>query len=87
MGVHRLTSGIAVALAATVCLPGCSAKKPADATAMVWTHSSAPEDLASAVAAHPQLDWVQLPWAGIEPYLEVLDPGRQRVRSATFARR
>ncbi|MBX3313589.1 MAG: hydroxyacid dehydrogenase [Actinobacteria bacterium] len=50
--------------------------EPADATAMVWTHSSAPEDLASAVADHPQLDWVQLPWAGIEPYLEVLDPGR-----------
>lgn len=50
--------------------------EPSDAAAMVWTHSSAPEDLAAAVAANPQVDWVQLPWAGIEPYLEVLDPGR-----------
>lgn len=49
---------------------------PDEATAMVWTHASAPEDLARAVADHPQLDWVQLPWAGIEPYLDVLDRGR-----------
>lgn len=50
--------------------------EPADATAMVWTASSAPDDLAAAVAGHPHLDWVQLPWAGIEPYLDVLDRDR-----------
>lgn len=50
--------------------------EPAGATAMVWTHASAPEDLAAVVADHPGLDWIQLPWAGIEPYLEVLDRDR-----------
>lgn len=49
---------------------------PDEATAMVWTHASAPEDLAAAVAEHPNLGWVQLPWAGIEPYLDVLDRDR-----------
>lgn len=48
MGVHRLTSGIAVALAATVCLAGCSAKKPADATAT--TSPSTPSSSQSSAA-------------------------------------
>lgn len=50
--------------------------EPADATAMVWTLSSAPAELAAIVAANPQIEWIQLPWAGIETYLEVLDPTR-----------
>ena len=40
MGVHRLASGIAVALAATACLAGCSDKKPAEATTAVSPSSS-----------------------------------------------
>ncbi|MCB0976457.1 MAG: dihydrofolate reductase [Acidimicrobiales bacterium] len=50
--------------------------EPADATAMVWTLSAAPEELAATVAANPQIEWIQLPWAGIETYLDVLDPTR-----------
>ena len=40
MGVHRLASGITVALAATACLAGCSAKQPAEATTAASPPSS-----------------------------------------------
>jgi phosphoglycerate dehydrogenase-like enzyme len=49
----------------------------AEATALVWTHPDDPAGLASLLQEHPQLDWVQLPWAGIEPYLPVIDRGRR----------
>ncbi len=50
---------------------------PARATAAVFASPNDPAGLASLLAAHPGLDWVQLPWAGIEPYRDVLD-GRRR---------
>ena len=58
---------------AAVLAGGARLVEPAEATAMVWTSSSAPDELAATVAAHPDLGWIQLPWAGIEPYLDVLD--------------
>lgn len=45
---------------------------PDVATAIVWTTHSAPDDLAAAIDAAPRVEWVQLPWAGVEPYLEVI---------------
>jgi len=45
---------------------------PADAGALVWGHHADPGGLADLLAAHPQLAWVQLPWAGVEPYVEVI---------------
>lgn len=45
---------------------------PAEASGLVWTHPDAPEALAALLAAHPQIGWVQLPWAGVEPYVEVI---------------
>jgi phosphoglycerate dehydrogenase-like enzyme len=50
---------------------------PADATAVVWTHPDDAAGLASLLEGHPHLDWVQLPWAGIEPYRSVLDHHRR----------
>lgn len=47
-----------------------------EAEALVWTQSDQPDDLAAVLAEHPQLAWVQLPWAGIEPYLPVIDRDR-----------
>lgn len=47
-----------------------------EATAVVWTQSDAPEGLAALLEANPQIDWVQLPWAGIEPYIPLLDHER-----------
>lgn len=61
---------------AAVLAGGARIVEPAEATAMVWTSSSAPDELAATVAAHPDLGWIQLPWAGIEPYLDVLDASR-----------
>lgn len=45
---------------------------PEVASAMVWTANSEPEQLAAAVGSAPALEWVQLPWAGVEPYVEVI---------------
>jgi len=44
-----------------------------DAEALVWTATGfepghGPEDLTSVLAAHPDIRWVQLPFAGVEPY-------------------
>lgn len=48
----------------------------AQATAVVWTRPDDPAGLAAFLQANPAIDWVQLPWAGIEPYREVLDHTR-----------
>ncbi|MFN8018643.1 MAG: D-isomer specific 2-hydroxyacid dehydrogenase family protein [Acidimicrobiales bacterium] len=49
---------------------------PEDATAVVWTHPDDADGLRALLAASPQVDWVQLPWAGIEPYVGLLHDGR-----------
>ncbi|CAN5205595.1 D-isomer specific 2-hydroxyacid dehydrogenase family protein [soil metagenome] len=47
-----------------------------EATAVVWTHPDDPEGLRALLDSNPTLDWVQLPWAGVEPYREVIDHRR-----------
>jgi phosphoglycerate dehydrogenase-like enzyme len=51
---------------------------PDGAGAIVWTHSDDPGALADLLGRRPHLEWVQLPWAGVEPYVEVIraNPGR-----------
>lgn len=49
---------------------------PSDATAVVWTRADDPSGLASFLDRHPRIDWVQLPWAGVEPYRDVIDHDR-----------
>lgn len=49
---------------------------PAEATAVVWTRADDPARLAALLADHPRIDWVQLPWAGVEPYRSVIDHDR-----------
>jgi phosphoglycerate dehydrogenase-like enzyme len=44
----------------------------ADAEALVWASPSAPDELGELLDANPHLRWVQLPWAGIEPYVDVV---------------
>jgi phosphoglycerate dehydrogenase-like enzyme len=44
-----------------------------DAEALVWTATGneggyTPSDLVATLAGHPQIRWIQLPWAGVEPY-------------------
>lgn len=45
----------------------------ADADAVVWTAHDDPDGLAALLAEHQGISWVQLPWAGIEPYVHLLD--------------
>lgn len=51
-----------------------------DARALVWADAHRPDDLPAALAANPGIEWVALPYAGIEPYLPHLD--RDRVWTA-----
>jgi phosphoglycerate dehydrogenase-like enzyme len=46
---------------------------PADAEGVVWASTSGAEDLAALLVEHPGIRWVQLPWAGVEPFVGVLD--------------
>lgn len=47
--------------------------EPADAQALVWADAHRPGDLPAVLAAGPAIEWVALPYAGIEPYLRYLD--------------
>ncbi len=51
----------------------------ADAGGLVWTAVSDAEGLGVVLDAHPQIEWVQLPWAGIEPYVEVVRSHAERI--------
>lgn len=52
---------------------------PAVAGALVWTDHADAAGLTAVLDAHPQLRWVQLPWAGIEPHVEVVRAHADRV--------
>ena len=47
------------------------------ASAVVWTDPKDPAGLRRLLDSQPEIDWVQLPWAGVEPYLDVLDGDRR----------
>jgi phosphoglycerate dehydrogenase-like enzyme len=46
------------------------------AEAIVWVDPADAEGLARTLEEHPNIRWVQLPWAGIEPFVGVLDHER-----------
>jgi phosphoglycerate dehydrogenase-like enzyme len=46
------------------------------AAGLIWTSPNDPDGLRDIVAANPNVGWIQLPWAGIEPYVQLLDPTR-----------
>lgn len=46
---------------------------PPDAEALVWTHPTSPGELDVLLDTHGGIRWVQLPWAGVEPFLDVID--------------
>lgn len=45
----------------------------ADADALIWADPGAADDYPSIIAGAPNVEWIQLPYAGIEPFLEHLD--------------
>jgi phosphoglycerate dehydrogenase-like enzyme len=48
----------------------------ADADALIWTSATDVAGLRQVLDANPHIRWVQLPFAGIEPFVEVLDDDR-----------
>lgn len=62
------------ALADAVVRGGGNVVPLADATALIWAEPAAPQDLPT--ACHEAIDWVQLPYAGIEPFIHLLDRDR-----------
>ena len=46
--------------------------EPEAAEALMWAVPADADGLAAVLDANPGLRWVQLPWAGIEPYVEVI---------------
>lgn len=50
--------------------------EPAEASALVWTAARDADGLATLLTEHPHFDWVQVPFAGIENFLPVLDDAR-----------
>ncbi len=63
-------------LADAVRAGGAELVEPAEAEALVWSAPADPSSLECLLRAHPSIRWVQLPWAGVEPYLGVVDHGR-----------
>jgi phosphoglycerate dehydrogenase-like enzyme len=47
--------------------------EPDEAEVLVWTDPRDPKDLRSLLDAHHGIRWVQLPFAGIEPFVDTLD--------------
>lgn len=46
---------------------------PSAAEGLVWTSPRNADDLRELLRKHANIKWVQLPWAGIEPFVDVLD--------------
>ena len=40
--------------------------------ALIWTDYHHPEQLAAHLATNPQLEWVQLPWAGVDAFANII---------------
>jgi len=74
--VALLPAGVRSWLADAVVAGGGELVEPDDAEVVVWAHPADPEGLADLVRRRPDIAWVQLPWAGIEPYAHVVDRGR-----------
>ncbi len=58
---------------------GATIVEPRDANGLVWADSQDPDGLAALLAAHPGIEWVQLPWAGVEPYIDVVRAHPERL--------
>ena len=64
------------ALADAVVAGGGAVVAPAEAEALVWAEPAAPELLPEVLAEGPGIEWVQLPYAGIENLAHLLDHHR-----------
>jgi phosphoglycerate dehydrogenase-like enzyme len=67
-----LPGGTRAWLTDAVVAAGGEPSEPVSAAALVWAHPDDPAGLSAVLTEHPALQWVQLPWAGIEPYVDVV---------------
>ncbi len=65
------------ALAAAVRAGGGTVVPASEAEALIWADPQNPKLLGPVLEAAPQLRWIQLPYAGIEPYQGLLDNERR----------
>jgi phosphoglycerate dehydrogenase-like enzyme len=70
--VAVLPDGVRTFLADAVEAGGGVLSGPDGAVALVWTETAAAEQLGRVLDDHAGLRWVQLPWAGVEPYVDVI---------------
>lgn len=63
-------------LADAVAAGGATPVEDGPVDAVVWTDAKDPAGLRAVLDAQPDIPWVQLPWAGIEPFVPVLDHDR-----------
>jgi phosphoglycerate dehydrogenase-like enzyme len=70
------TSGRYESLIEAVRAGGGRVVEVADAEALVWADAARPDLLPEVLASGPSLEWVQLPFAGIENYVHLLDTDR-----------
>ncbi len=61
------------ALAAAVVEAGGRLVAPADATALIWADPGRPDQFPAIMADGPGIEWIQLPYAGIESFSHHLD--------------
>lgn len=70
---HRLAAGAVDAVAAG----GAELVDVSEATALVWVDPHGRDALGALLPDHPGIDWVQLPFAGVEPFIDVIDTDRR----------
>ena len=52
---------------------GVVADLSAETRGVVWLGSEGAAELTDILAAHPQIEWVQLPWAGVDAFADILE--------------
>ena len=72
-------SGPSESIARAVARGGGVVSDPGEAEVLLWTSPGATEALAATLDQHPAIQWVQLPWAGIELQVDVVRAHPERV--------
>lgn len=65
-----IAPGLDKALESAVSTAGAQVTSIDDATGLIWTRPSGAEDLASLIAGRESLRWIQLPWSGVEEFVQ-----------------
>ena len=55
---------------------GAAIVEPGDAQGIVWASPVAADELGEVLDANPHIEWVQLPWAGSERFIHLVDDSR-----------